>query len=115
MDNNNKTLKDFVALIAQGLYSSIRRPVVEVNNFKWKPALLFIVQKNQFRGSLMEDPNLHLLVFLEYCNTLKLNGIIYCKLSFLDASFQARRLNSRTRSLILCKGRMNQCIKLGKD
>jgi len=30
-------------------------------------------QQSQFRGSPMEDPNLHLSVFLEVCDTLKIN------------------------------------------
>jgi len=33
-----------------------------------------MVQQSQFRGSLIEDPNLHLLLFLEVCDTLKING-----------------------------------------
>jgi len=30
-------------------------------------------QQSQFRGSPMEDPNLHLSVFLEVCDALKIN------------------------------------------
>ena len=33
-----------------------------------------MVQQSQFRGSPMEDPNLHLSVFLEVCGMLKING-----------------------------------------
>ena len=40
-----------------------------------KLALLSIVQQNQFGGSPIEDPNLHQSVFLEYCDTLKINGV----------------------------------------
>jgi len=32
-----------------------------------------MVQQSQFGGSLMEDPNLHLSVFLEVCETFKIN------------------------------------------
>ena len=34
-----------------------------------------MVQQSRFEGTLLEDPNLHLLVFLEMCDTLKLNGV----------------------------------------
>jgi len=33
-----------------------------------------MVQRSQFGRTPLEDPNLHLLVFLELCDTLKLNG-----------------------------------------
>ena len=75
MDNTNRTLKDFAMSNAQGLDSSITRPTVEANNFELKPTLLSIVQQDQFGGSPTENPNLHLSVFLEYCDTLKLNGV----------------------------------------
>ncbi|KAM0933256.1 putative retrotransposon gag domain-containing protein [Dioscorea sansibarensis] len=75
MDNTNKTLKDFAGPNAQGLHTSITRPTVEAKNFELKPTLLSMVQQNQFGGSPTEDPNLHLSVFLEYCDTLKLNRV----------------------------------------
>ena len=34
-----------------------------------------MVQQMPFGGSSMEDPNLHLLIFLELYDTLKLNGV----------------------------------------
>jgi len=34
-----------------------------------------MVQQSQFGGILLEDPNLHLSVFLEVCDTLKPNGV----------------------------------------
>ena len=48
---------------------------VEANNFELKPASISMVQQSQFRGTLLEDPNLHLSAFLEVCDTLKLNRI----------------------------------------
>ena len=38
------------------------------------PALISIVQQSQFGGTPLEDRNLHLPVFLDVCDTLKLNG-----------------------------------------
>ena len=58
----------------QGIASSIARPNIDANNFELKPAFISIVQQSQFGGTPLEDPNLH-LIFLEVCNTLKLNGV----------------------------------------
>jgi len=33
-----------------------------------------MVQQSQFGGSSMEDPNLHLLIFLDVCDTKLING-----------------------------------------
>jgi len=33
-----------------------------------------MVQQSQFVGTTMEDLNLHLLLFIEVCDTLKING-----------------------------------------
>jgi len=38
-----------------------------------KPALLNLVQQNQFSGSPAEDPNLHISTFLRLSGTLKAN------------------------------------------
>jgi len=34
-----------------------------------------MIQQNQFFGFLTNDRNLHLTIFLEYCDTLKMNGV----------------------------------------
>jgi len=36
--------------------------------------MISMVKQSQFGGSSMEDPNLHLSMFLEVCDTLKING-----------------------------------------
>ena len=48
---------------------------VEAHNFKLKPTLISMVQQSQFGATPMEDPNLHLSVFLEMCDMLKLDGV----------------------------------------
>jgi len=55
--------------------SSIALPAVDANNFELKSALISMVQQSQFGGTPLEEPNLHLSVFLEVCETLKLNGV----------------------------------------
>jgi len=65
-----RTLRDFVTPGVQGIASSIARLNMEANNFELKPVLFSMVQQSEFGG-----PNLHLLMFLEVCGTLKLNGV----------------------------------------
>jgi len=67
--------RDFVTFGVQGFASSIARPAVDANNFKLELALISMVQKSQFSGTPLEDPNLHLSVFFEMCDTLRLNGV----------------------------------------
>jgi len=74
-DEERRTLHDFVTLGVQGIASSIARPAVDANNFELKLALISMMQQSQFDGTPLEDPNLHLLVFLEVCDTLKLNRV----------------------------------------
>jgi len=69
-----RTLRDYVTLGAHSQTPGITIPLVVANIFKLKPALISMVQQSQFGGSPMEDPNLHLSVFLEVCDTLKING-----------------------------------------
>ena len=73
--NLNHPLRDYATPNAQGMRTSISRPVIEANNFELKPSLLSMIQQNQFSGLPMEDPNLHLVIFLEYCDTIKLNEV----------------------------------------
>ena len=48
---------------------------INANNFELKPALINMVQQNQYGGLAHEDPNIHLATFLEICDTVKMNGI----------------------------------------
>jgi len=68
------TLQDFITHGAQGIALSIARPGVDANNFELKQALISMVQQSQFSRTPLEDPNLHISVFLEVCDILKLNG-----------------------------------------
>jgi len=68
------TLWDYVTPGAHSQTPSITIPPMVANNFELKPALISMVQQSQFGGTHLEDPNLHLSVFLEVCNTLKING-----------------------------------------
>jgi len=69
-----RTLRDYVTSGVHSQTPGIMIPPVVAHNFELKPALISMVQQSQFGGSPMEDPNLHMSVFLEVCDTLKING-----------------------------------------
>jgi len=73
--DQRRMLRDFVIPGVQGIASSIARPNVDANNCELKSALISIVQQSQFGGTPLEYPNLHISVFLEVCDTLKLNRV----------------------------------------
>jgi len=73
--DQRKTLRDFVIPGVQGNTSIITHPVVDAHNIELKPTLISVVQQSQFGETPLEDPNLHLMVFLELCKMLKLNGV----------------------------------------
>jgi len=73
--DQRRTLSDFVTPGVQGIASSIAYPDVDANSFELKPTLISMVQQSQSGGTPLEDPNLHLLVFLEVCDMLKLNEV----------------------------------------
>ncbi|XP_045802133.1 uncharacterized protein LOC123895695 [Trifolium pratense] len=75
MANNARPLRDYAVPSEEEPHSSIAPPNIEARNFELKPALLQIVQQNQFSGSPTEDPNLHLSVFVQYADTIKANGV----------------------------------------
>ncbi|CAJ2645242.1 unnamed protein product, partial [Trifolium pratense] len=75
MANNARPLRDYAVPSEEEPHSSIAPPNTEARNFELKPALLQIVQQNQFSGSPTEDPNLHLSVFVQYADTIKANGV----------------------------------------
>ena len=68
-------MEDFWRPVIQEEYSTVRQPAVEANNFELKPALITMVQQNQFTGHSTEDSNEHLGRFLWMENTVKLNGV----------------------------------------
>jgi len=67
------TLKEYATPSTEKPHAIIVYPTVEGNNFEIKPALIYLVQQNQFFGSPTEDPNLHVLNFLRLSGTLKAN------------------------------------------
>ncbi|KAF7841764.1 uncharacterized protein G2W53_004062 [Senna tora] len=75
VEQNNRNVSDATPKL-DGLQHSIRRPSIQANNFEIKPATIQLLQANgQFGGSPIEDPNNHILNFLEICDTFKHNGV----------------------------------------
>jgi hypothetical protein len=70
---DNRTLKEYATPSTEEPTAIIVYPPVEGNNFEIKPALLNLVQQNQFSGSPAEDPNLHISTFLRLSGTIKAN------------------------------------------
>lgn len=68
-----RTLKEYATPSTEEPQAIIVYPTVAGNNFEIKPALLNLVQQNQFSGSPTEDPNLHISSFLRLSGTIKEN------------------------------------------
>ena len=56
-------------------YSAIKPPAVDANDFELQPALIIMVQQNQFAGHSIENPSEHLGQFLRIANSAILNGV----------------------------------------
>jgi Retrotransposon gag protein len=74
-NDENRPLKDFAAPKAIGIQLGYIVPNVAANNFELKPALLNMLSQHMFNGLAHEDPNKHLIMFEELCNTVKINGV----------------------------------------
>ena len=53
----------------------IRRPTIQAKNFELKSITLQLLQGVQLIRLRHEDPNLHILNFLEVCDLVKYNGV----------------------------------------
>ncbi|XP_062113989.1 uncharacterized protein LOC133824999 [Humulus lupulus] len=70
-----RAVRDFCMPVVNENLTGIANPAIDANNFELKPALINMVQQNQFGGLATEDPNIHLAIFLEVCATVKMNGV----------------------------------------
>lgn len=75
VESNRTNIKDYTSPNNTELHSSIVRFRVDVNNFELKLFLLLMVYHNQFSNSPRDDLNLHLSIFIEYCDILKMNEV----------------------------------------
>lgn len=75
MVDDNRPFKDYIVPTDKEPHCSIVHPTVGVNNFQIKPSLVGMVQQNQFARLPIENPNLHLSIFIKFYGTLKINNI----------------------------------------
>ena len=70
----DRTLHEFSAPTIANIHTG---PTVNVgdNGFELKPALINMVQANQFCGKAHEDVSAHLHHFLEICSTFTIKGV----------------------------------------
>ena len=71
----DKKLRDLWIPKDQVSNADVVMPAIQANNWEIKPALISMVRHNPFKGSALESPHEHIRNFLEYCNTLKHNGV----------------------------------------
>ena len=71
----DKKLRDLWIPKDQLANTDVVMPAIQANNWEIKPALINMVQHNPFKGSALESSHEHIRNFLEYCNTLKHNGV----------------------------------------
>ena len=73
-DNPLMLLEEF-GLPPTVVQSTIRRPPIQVNNFKIKGVTLKRLHNIQFHGLPSENSNAHLTSFIEVCDTVKYNVV----------------------------------------
>ena len=56
-------------------YLAIKQKALNANDFELEPALITMVQQNQFAGHSTENPNEHLGRFLRIENSINLSGV----------------------------------------
>ena len=69
------TMEDLWNSFIHNKYSAIKPPAINANDFELKPALITMVQHNQFAGHPTENPNEHLGRFLRIASSIKVSGV----------------------------------------
>ena len=116
------TMEDLWESFIQDKYLAVKQPAIDVNDFELKPALINMVQQNQFTGHPTENPNEHLGRFLRIANSIKLNGVRseVIQLQLFPFSLRANSfphsvfLNKEGKLQGQNKGKMRICILLGR-
>ena len=74
MDNFLRPIRDYAH--SPSITQPMRmKSTIHANNLKLKSITLQLLQGVQFIGLPPEDPNAHILNFLEVCNKVKYNGV----------------------------------------
>ena len=71
----NDTMENLWNSSIHNKYLAIKQPAIDANDFELKPALITMVQQNQFADHSTENPNEHLGRFSRIENSIKLSGV----------------------------------------
>ena len=66
------SLRDYSGPVNNDNYSKIRCQTINANKFELKTAL---IQQNPYGGLAHKEPNVHLAIFLEICDRVKMNEV----------------------------------------
>ena len=69
------TMEDLWDSFIQDKYLAVKQPAIDANDFELEPALITMVQQNQFTGHSTKNPNEHLGRFMRIANSIKLSGV----------------------------------------
>ena len=72
-NQQHQALRDYS--VSPIIQTVIRAPPTQANQFKRKSIMLKLVHSIHIGGFPYEDPNTHILNFLEICSTVKYNGV----------------------------------------
>jgi len=70
------TLEDYSSSLVPKFFTSIACLEVQVHNINYPHSLIHLMQGNLFQGLPNEDPYAHLEMFIEICNTVKIDGVL---------------------------------------
>ena len=85
-----KSLKNYSQPSPSGVPTGLAMPAIQAANFEIKPALLTMIQQNQFAGLASEDPTNHLQRFQQLCSTIKHQGVTPDQLKVMLFGFSLR-------------------------
>lgn len=73
----NRSLRDYVVPLVQGLHSSISKLTIQANNFDIKLVIIQMIKTLvQFQGLPNDELNANIVIFLKICDTFNHNGVI---------------------------------------
>ena len=69
------TLEDYSSSTVPQFFTIIARPEVQAHNITYPHSLIQLIQGNLFHGLPNEDLYVHLAIYIEICNTVKIAGV----------------------------------------
>jgi len=69
------TLEDYSSSSVPQFFTSIVRSEVQAQNITYPHSLILLIQNNLFHGLPIEDPYVHLAIYIEISNIVRLAGV----------------------------------------